>query len=871
MSFARFTLFFAALTFILVQISWAQDPVSDPDSTEQTIGDAQPVGEPERMNLQEPPQDDEPLDTLSYPRMNFSTQPKAYIVGRMKATGLKYADPMSVLASTGLASGDTIMLPSDRFSVASRRLWDQRLFADIRVVTDFREDTVDVNFILKERARVVRWQFSNIKNNQIKDLTDKLKLKRGSEYSEYLMYRNLNLIRDYYNEKAFRNAEVVYRVDPDSILPGHLVVTFDIERNKRVRIKEFKFEGNQDISSKKLEKSFKKTYKVSHRFWHSFKYKEENFDADRDNLLSYYRSEGYRDAELLADSLYDVNPKRIGIWIDLKEGRRYYFRDVSWIGNSEISTARLESMVPITKGAHYDSETLALQLGTKSENPDDPSVSNLYQDTGYLASEIYASETVIGDSVDLEIRIIEGKKFILKNIMVEGNVRTNDHVIRRELRTLPGDIYSRAMILQTYSMLSQMQQFEPMSTLPQVLPNAQQNTVDLKYSLSETPNDQLELSGGWGGGMFIASVGIRFTNVSLRKIFDRKAWRPYPAGDNQTLGLSVQSNGSYYRAMSVNFTEPWLGGRKPISLTVNFFTSRETNAYMLGSRATKHFGTIGGGVSIGKRLNWPDPFFTIYYGVQVQSYNLLDWDYFIVKTGRSNVLALNLSLGRNSIDDNYQYATRGSDISLAVSATPPYSLFDGLDYSGMLTNQKRYRWIEYHKWKFNGQWYTPLTRNNKLVLMARAQFGYLGHYNKHKESPFEGFEMGGDGLSGYTLYGAEMVGLRGYSNGSLTPYTDYGIYANIFSKYIAEMRYPVVQQGGTMVYVLGFIEAGNAFRKLDEFKPFTLKRSAGVGLRLYLPILGMLGIDWGYGFDQTDRSQGKASGSNFHFTMGQQF
>ncbi|MEF9949959.1 MAG: BamA/TamA family outer membrane protein, partial [Mucinivorans sp.] len=525
------------------------------------------------------------------------------------------------------------------------------------------------------------------------------------------------------------------------------------------------------------------------------------------------------------------------------------------------------------KGDTYDRETMGHRLGSIQGKPGEQSVQSLYTDDGYLAFRIEPMETVVGDSVDVEVRIIEGKQFTIKNITFEGNTRTNDHVIRRELSTRPGDLYSQTLLMQSYQRLAQMGQFDPTSfSAPNVQPDYSAETVDIGYSLKEVSNDQFELSGGWGGGMFVASVGINFTNISLRKFFDRKAWRPYPAGDNQTISIKVQSNGTYYQAASIGFTEPWLGGRTPTSLSVNFYTSRESNAYYLGKKATAYFGTIGGSVSLGKRLNWPDPYFMMSAGVSWQTYNLLNWDYFKIRNGSSNTLALSLMIGRNSIDDPYQYSSRGSEITLSVSLTPPYSAWNGKNYADKkMSDNERYQWVEYHKWKFNAKWFFPLTRDNKLVLMARAQFGYLGFYNKDNPSPFEGFQMGGDGLSGYNLYGVETVGLRGYENGALTPYANSGTgdYASIFSKYTAEIRYPIVRSEGTLVYALAFAEAGNAFARLDEFKPFNLKRSAGVGLRIFLPILGMLGIDWGYGFDPVP-GQTKASGSQFHFSMGMQ-
>ncbi|MEG2319786.1 MAG: POTRA domain-containing protein, partial [Mucinivorans sp.] len=429
-----------------------------------------------------------------------------------------------------------------------------------------------------------------------------------------------------------------------------------------------------------------------------------------------------------------------------EQGKKYYYRNITWIGNSKNSTDMLQDRVlQMYKGDVYDSETMSARLGIGGKTKmGDLSVSGLYTDDGYLAFTIEPIETVVGDSVDVEIRIIEGRQFRIRNVDFDGNTRTNDRVIRRELETVPGDLYSQSLLVRTYQRLAQMGQFDAKSfATPDVQPNMQQETVDIKYSLTEVSNDQFELSGGWGGGMFIASVGVNFTNISLRKFFDPKAWRPYPAGDNQTIGLKIQTNGTYYRALSVNFMEPWLGGRKPTSFAISFFTSRETDAYMLGQKATRRFGTIGGAVSLGKRLMWPDPYFTLSVGIQAQTYNMMNWAGFVLRDGTSNTIALNATIARNSIDDPYQYPSSGSNISLSLVITPPYSLFDGVDYSQPMSQQDRYRWIEYHKWRLNAQWFFPLSADNKLVLMARAQFGYLGYFNKNKRSPFEGYQMGG--------------------------------------------------------------------------------------------------------------------------------
>lgn len=810
----------------------------------------------------------------SFGRMDISVAPKDYIVRSIKVEGNKIMGESILINTSGLQVGDTIVLPGEHLTMASRRLWDQRFFSDVKVATEFDKDSIDVTFILKERPRVANWLFEGVKVNQKKELIeDKLKLRRGSELSDYLMNNSIRLIKEYYSEKAFRSAKVDYRIEPDTVFQGTVNVIFEVQPGKKQRIGEIKIVGAKELNPKKIARSMKSTKAISINIFNDTKFKDKEYPTDKQLLIDYMKSKGFRDAEIIEDSLYEINEKRIGVYIKVKEGKKYYYRDISWLGNSKYPTNYLENYVlGIKEGDTYDSETMSARLGIDGKGkPGQLSVDGLYKDDGYLAFMVKPFETVEGDSVDVEIRMVEGKQFRIKNVSFEGNTRTNDHVIRRELETVPGDLYSQSLLMRTYQRLATMGQFDAQTLMPNVQPNMQTELVDISYSLTEVSKDQFEVSLGWGGGMFIASVGVKFTNVSLRKFFDKKAWRPYPAGDNQTIGISVQSNGTYYQAASLNFTEPWLGGRKPTSLQAGIYFSSESNAYNWATTPSAFFTAIGGNIGIGKRLSWPDPFFNMSYGITVQSYKTTNWDYFRLRNGVANTIAVNVMLARNSIDDPYQYPTSGSNISLSLAITPPYSAFDGLDYSDKkMKDDDRYRWIEYHKWRLDAQWFFPLTADRKLVMMARAQYGYLGSYNKFKPSPFEGFQVGGDGLTGgYNVYGVETIGLRGYENGALTPFSSSGNYASIFSKYTVELRYPIVKQASTLVYALAFGEAGNAFMSLEEFKPFQLKKAAGVGLRVFLPVLGMLGIDWAYGFDPAVAG-GKVSGSQWHFTMGMQ-
>lgn len=805
-------------------------------------------------------------------RMDINVKPKDYIIRSIKTEGNRFLSETILVNTSGLQIGDTIVLPGEHLTMASRRLWDQRFFSDVKVATAFRGDSIDVTFLLKERPRVANWRFEGVNSNQRKELVeDKLKLRRGSELSDYLMNNNIRLIKEYFKEKAFRKAQVDYTVLPDSVFPGAVNVTFNITPGTKQRIGEIKIVGANEIKTKRLAGAMKNTKAVSINFFNDTKFKDNEYEGDKQLIIDHMRSKGFRDAEILEDSLYDISEKRMGVYIKVNEGKKYYYRDITWMGNSVYPTSYLSDYVlGIKKGDTFDSETMSSRLGIDMKGkPGAISVDGMYKDNGYLAFMIKPFETVVGDSVDVEIRMVEGKQFRIRNVTFEGNTRTNDHVIRRELETVPGDLYSQSLLMRTYQRLATMGQFDATTLMPNVQPNIQTELVDINYSLTEVSKDQFEVSVGWGGGMFIASIGVKFTNVSLRKLFDKTAWRPYPAGDNQTVGVSFQSNGTYYQAASVSFMEPWLGGKKPTSLSASFYYSMETDSFRWDIPASAWFTTIGGSIGIGKRLSWPDPFFNLSYGVTVQSYKVVNWNYFFLKNGIANTIAANVSFGRNSIDDPYSYPTSGSNINISLAITPPYSSFDGIDYSNKnLSDDDRFRWTEYHKWKLDAQWFFPLTADRKLVLMTRAQFGYLGHYSPDKPSPFEGFKVGGDGLTtGYSIYGTETVGLRGYENSALTPYNS--VYARIFSKYTAELRYPIVKQGSTLVYGLIFGEAGNAFLSLDQFKPFQLKKAAGVGLRIFLPVLGMLGLDWAYGFDPAT-SGNTPSGSQFHFTMGMQ-
>ena len=805
--------------------------------------------------------------------------PKQYIINKVKVSGIKYLDPEVVASMSGLTKGDTIMIPSDYLSSTLKTMWNQRIYSDVQILTEPVGDSVNIEIVLRERPRVYDWKIEGVRKGQMSELLETLKLKKGSELSDFVLNSSKDAIRKYFAEKGFYNADVSVRLENDTTLENVVNVFFVVDRKNRVKIGKIDFEGNTALSDRQLRRSFKKTHQKSINIFKGAKYKEKDYEEDKENLIDFYNSRGYRNATILSDSVYRINDKRLGIALKVDEGNKFYYRNVSWTGNSVYETRQLNDMLGISKGETYDKKTLhkRLGIGKHADYEDMSSISSLYQNNGYLFSSIDPGEVVVGeDSIDINVKIFEGKQAKINEVKISGNHRVNDRVIRRELYVRPGELYNRALLMQTIRQLNQMQHFDPEKTSPGIdlVPNSNE-LVDISFPLEEVASDKFEISGGWGSNMFVGSVGVQLNNVSLKNFFKGSEWRPYPHGQNQQLAIRGQTNGSYYKAISLNFTEPWLGGKKPNSLTVGLYYSDETDAYSAWQSGNRHFRTIGVSVGIGRRLSWPDRYFTIYNEISYQAYNLKDWSSFLVTNGTSNIFALKTVLARNSVDSPI-YPRTGSEFSLSLTLTPPYSLFQkNVDYADPnLPDYKRYKWIEYHKWQFKAQWYYPLTNNNKLVLMARAEMGYLGSYNKNKPSPFEGFDVGGDGMSGYNVYGVEIVGLRGYENSALTPYTytadGRADYARAYNKYTMEIRYPFILKPSSTIYGLVFAEGGNAFKSWKEFDPFLIKRSIGVGARIYLPIVGMLGIDWGYGFDKAV-GQTERSGSQVHFIIGTQF
>ena len=805
------------------------------------------------------------------PMMSARETPKRYYIRKVNVTGVKNLNENLIRSTSGLIPGDSIYLPSSFIGNSISRLWGQRYFADVKVGATIEGDSVDLELVLSERPRVYNWDIvgEGISRSRSNDLLEKLALRRNSELSDYVIDRSERLLKKEYIDKGFRNVEVRTRIQDDTTINNAVNVTFVVNRKEKVRIGQINFTGNESFKASRLRRTFKKTHQKSALFFLNTKLKTDDYKEDKNLLVDFYNSNGFRNATILRDSIYDINEKRIGIDIDISEGNKFYIRDVKWVGNSAYPTEQLNQLFGVKKGDLYDKKSMHKRLGVGREvDPEGVSVASMYQNNGYLMSQIDPAEIVVAeDTIDMEIKVFEGKQFTINEVDISGNTRVNDEVIRREMTIYPGTLYDRSMLMYTLRQIMNMGHFDPEQLQPDVQPVTDE-LVNIGFPLVEQASDQFNIAGGWGAGSFVGSVGITLNNLSTRNFFKKGSWRPYPAGQNQKLSISGQSNGTYYKAISASFTDPWVGGRKPNSLSVSAHWSEMNNAYYIWQTSTMHFRTFGAAVGLGKRLKWPDPNFTLYAQLQYTRYALKNWDYFIMKNGSANDISLKIAFGRSTVDQPI-YPRSGSEFSATVAVTPPYSLWDGRDYSDTnLSDEKRYKFIEYHRWQLKGRWFQPLSANNKLVLMAAAEMGVLGHYDKNKVSPFERFEVGGDGMSGYTIYGVDIIGLRGYDDGELDPIGSN--YSVAYNKYTLELRYPVILQQSSQIYVLGFLEGGSGFSSWKEFSPFRIKRSAGVGVRLYLPIVGLLGIDWGWGFD-APMGGTERSGSQFHFSMGQSF
>jgi len=845
------------------------------------------------------------IDYGVMPVTDYKT-PQEYIIKEVTVTGIKYLDKNILVNLSGLAIGSKVFIPGDDITNAIQKLWGQGLFSDVKIyTTKFEKDSVSLEFFLQERHRLSELEIFGLKKGKENDVREKLELKRGMQLTENLINNSERIIRNYLYDKKYLNATIdIVQVDDTVVGLNNVKLRINIDKGVKVKISDISFHGNTVFTEAKLRRAMKETKKRSLNFFKPSKFIEDSFEEDKTLVLAKYNSKGYRDAEIIVDSIYNVSLGLIAIDIKIYEGNQYFFRDIDWIGNTKYSTEGLNRMLKIKKGDPFDTELLSDRL-----NYDEDAVSNLYLDNGYLFFNVTPTiQKTDNDSVDIQMRISEGNQVSLNKIIIRGNTKTNEHIIRRELRTRPGELFSKSEIMRSQRELAQLGYFDPEQFgIEPTNINQAEGLVDMEYTLVEKSTDQLEISGGWGANMFVGTLGLRFSNFSTRNMFKKNAWRPIPSGDGQTLSLRAQTNGQYYSAYSISFMEPWFGGKKPNSFSTSVYYTIQKKTDYFYQASSEYLKIFGGSIGLGQRLKWPDDYFTISNSINYQRYDLNDWDYFIFQNGTSNNISFSTTLARNSTDQII-YPRMGSSFSLTLQITPPYSLFKednfwelndsekaiiesdvilkyGDSWEDLTPSQqeiainrgyndemdsRKYKWIEYHKWKYKGSWYLKIWKD--LVLAVNTEFGYLGYYNKDiGHSPFGRFDLGGDGMSGYSLYGVENIALRGYENSSLTPVDANGAKAgNLYEKINFELRYPISLKPQATIYVLGFIEAGNAWSSIDSFNPFNVKRSAGGGLRAFLPMFGLLGVDWGYGFDDIPGRPG-AGGSQFHFVIGQQF
>ncbi|HAP68772.1 MAG TPA: outer membrane protein assembly factor BamA [Flavobacteriales bacterium] len=790
--------------------------------------------------------------------------PKQFEVGGITVSGTKYLDKKVLVLLSGLSVGEKIQVPGEATTEAIHKLWDQGLFSDVEITaTKIVDDKIFLDIRLQERPRLSKYALKGVKKSDANDIRESIRLIKGKVVTENLIVSTENIIQNHFIDKGFLNVEVETIETPDTTLPNNVILTFNVDRKKKIKIAKLIFRGNEEVKKGKLAGTMKETKQRKWwRVWKTSKFLDFEYENDKKALIAKYNQMGYRDARIISDTIYASKKNAINVEINLEEGRKYYFRNITWSGNTKYSSEVLGKILGIKKGDVYDQSRLDANLFM---NPNGRDVSSLYLDDGYLFFNVQPTEIlVVNDSIDLEMRVREGKQATINRVTVIGNSKTNDHVILRELRTKPGQLFSRADIIRSQRELSQLGYFNAETLGVDPKPNPVDGTVDIEYTVEEKPSDQIELSGGWGAGRIVGTLGVTFNNFSLRNMFKKGAWRPLPAGDGQRLSLRAQSNGLFFQSYNFSFMEPWLGGNKPNAFSVSAYHSVQSNGVQRGEARREAIRITGVSVGLGTRMKWPDDFFLMQHELSYQNYILENYQLISgFNNGNSHTFSYKLTISRNSIGDPI-FPTYGSIISGSMELTPPFSAFTGLDYTTASASEA-YKLIEYHKWKFDAKWYISLAKN--LVIETKMQFGFLGGYNKDLGiSPFERFYVGGDGLSGFGLDGREIVALRGYDNNSLS--SSFG--GTIFTKYSAEFRYRISPNPQATVYVLAFAEAGDSWLTFSEFKPYDLKKSAGVGVRIFLPMFGLLGLDYGWRFDDVPGRPDMAPGQ-FHFSIGQQF
>ena len=846
------------------------------------------------------------------PVILYNGTPKKYEIADIKVTNIDNYEDYVLIGISGLAVGQTITVPGDDITSAIKRYWRHGLFSDVKITAEKIEGNKIYLFIhLTLRPRITDIRFNGVKKSEREDLQAKLGMAKGSQITPNLIDRAKIIIKRHFDEKGFKNAEVniVEREDPAN--KEQVYVDVNIDKKDKVKVHKITIDGNSVLTDKKLKRVMKKTNEKGKlvNLFRAKKFINERYEEDKQKIIDKYNELGYRDAIIEVDSVTPYDEKTVDVYMKIYEGNKYYLRDITWVGNTVYPSDLLNEQLRMKRGDVYNQKLLNDRISN-----DEDAIGNNYYNRGYVFYHLDPVEVNIdGDSIDLEMRIVEGPQASISHVRINGNDRLYENVVRRELRTRPGDLFSKEALERSYREIAQMGHFNPENIKSDVQPNYENGTVDINWGLESKANDQVEFSAGWGQTGIIGKLSLKFTNFSFANLFRKNDnFRGFlPQGDGQTLTISGQTNGRYYQSYSISFLDPWFGGKRPNSLSVSAFYSVQTDVssqYYNSAYMNNYYNYLSGygnyyggyydnyesyydpdksikmfGVSLGwgKRLRWPDDYFTLMAELSYQRFMLKDWSYLYImlnngqymNTGNCNSLSLNLTLSRNSTD-NPIFPRYGSEFTASLQITPPYSLFSKKDYSTYGKDNyeeaaSMYKWIEYHKWKFKAKTYTALMDIQKCpVIMTRTEFGILGHFNKYKRSPFETFYVGGDGMTGYSYnYASETIALRGYENGSLTPYGSEG-YAYI--RLGAELRYPLMLENSTSIYALGFVEAGNAWTDVNKFNPFQLKRSAGVGVRIFLPMIGMMGIDWAYGFDKINGST-QYSGSQFHFIIGQEF
>lgn len=843
------------------------------------------------------------------PEISYAGTPRSGVIGGIAVSGVEGYEDYMLTGISGLTVGQKIELPGQEITEAVKRYWKHGLFSNVQIAADsIVGDKIYLHFYLALRPRVSTINYIGVKKSEREDLETKLGLLKGNQITPNMIDRAELLAKNYFDDKGYKNAEINIRQRDDVTAKNQVILDVEIDKKEKMKVRQIIIEGNKNLSDSKIKGglftkgAFTKTHEAGKlsTFLKSKKYTPERYKTDKQNLIDKYNELGYRDATIVEDSVWNVDDKHVSIYLKVDEGKKYYIRNITWVGNTVFSTDYLSRLLGMKKGDVYNQKFMHKRL-----SEDDDAVGNEYWNNGYLFYNLQPTEVnIVGDSIDLEMRIMEGNQAHISRVRINGNTRVYENVVRRELRTKPGDLFSKEALMRSAREMASMGHFDPEQINPDVRPNYEDGTVDINWDLVQKSNDQVEFSLGWGQTGVIGRIGLKLNNFSMANLFNKnKEHRGIlPVGDGEVLSIGAQTNGTYYQSYNASYSTNWFGGKRPIQFTVGAYFSKQTDVssnyynsaymnnyynYLYGYGNSynnyyenfydpdKYVKLLGVSVGWGKRLRWPDDYFQLSVELAYQRYMLKNWQYFIVTNGNCNNLNLGITLSRVSTD-NQLFPRRGSEFMASLTITPPWSAFDHKNYKNLAVNpesptytaeqQEKYRWVEYHKWKFRAKTYTALTNGQKcFVLMTRVEFGLLGSYNKYKKSPFETYYMGGDGMSGYsTGYAEETIGLRGYDNGSLTPY---GYEGYAYDRFTLELRYPFLL-GNTTIYGLGFLEAGNAWNDTKDFNPFDMKRSAGIGVRIFLPMVGLMGIDWAYGFDKVFGTRG---GSQFHFILGQEF